>query len=197
MNQLNLNHEQPDPPGPKPTIEVLDNHIYFYSEITPDQSVQLVRHLKELNDRLHSEQIGRDTDFITAPIWLHISSGGGYAFEAFAIADQIARLPVQVYSIVEGYCASAATLISLACDRRFITPNSFMLIHQFSGGIWGKYEEQKDHLAFADMLMKRLVKFYADKTGMKKKKVKKLLERDSWFDAKGCQKLGLVDEVLK
>lgn len=197
MNQLKLNHEQAEPPGPKPAIEVLDNHIYFYSDITPDQAVQLVRLLKEFDNRLRSEQISRDTDFVSAPIWLHISSGGGYLFEAFAVADQISRLGTQVYSIVEGYCASAATLISLACDRRFITPNSFMLVHQFSGGMWGKYEELKDHLAFGDMAMKRLVKFYAEKTGLKKKKVRKLLERDSWFDAKGCKKMGLVDEVLK
>lgn len=188
-------HPAAEPAGPKPVVETMDNHIYFYVDVTTDHVAELVKQLKELDNRLRSEQISRDTDFISAPIWLHIQSPGGGLFEAFSAADQIARLGTQVYSIVEGCCASATTLISLACDRRFITPNSFMLIHQFSGGMWGKYEEQKDHLAFADMAMERLVKFYAKRTGMKKKKVRKLLRRDSWFDAGGCEKMGLVGKL--
>lgn len=181
----------------KPAVEVVDNHIYFYCEITPEKVLELVKKLREVDAYLRYEQIARDTPYGEIPIWLHIQSDGGDVFPAFSAADDIGRIQTPVYSIVEGYCASAATVISLACAHRLILPKAFMLIHQFSGGMWGKYEEMKDQIAFNDMIMERLVKFYANRTGMKKKKVRKLLQRDSWFNAKQCVKLGLADEVLK
>ena len=50
------------------------------------------------------------------------------------------------YMIIEGEAASAATIISVVADRRVITKNSHMLIHQMSTGFWGKYNEFLDEM---------------------------------------------------
>ena len=39
---------------------------------------------------------------------------------------------VDIITIIEGGCASAATLLSIVGTKRLITKNSFILIHQIS-----------------------------------------------------------------
>lgn len=178
------------------TIDVFDNHVYFYSDVSETSVLDLVKKLREVDNRLRSESATREVEHRT-PIWLHIQSGGGMLFAGFSAADQIARITTPIYSIVEGFAASAATLVSLSCQKRYIQPNAFMMIHQLTGFAWGKYEEVQDTVKLMDMAMERIIKFYVEKTGMKRKEVQKLLKRDSWFDAEGCIERGLVDEILK
>ena len=130
------------------------------------------------------------------PIWLHIQSGGGSLFTGLNIADQLKTIQTPIYSIVEGYCASAATLISMSCQRRYITPSAFMLIHQLSTWTHGTYEQLQDDMHVNDMLMGRLYEFYEAKTKLKVKDLKAFMRRDSWFNAQECVAKGLVDEIL-
>jgi len=175
----------------------VDNHVYFYSGVSSDKGLALIQELRELDTSLHNERLTRDLsdDFPLTPIWLHINSGGGDLFAGFAIADQIKTIHSPVYSIVEGVCASAATLLSLPCSRRFITPNSFMLIHQLSSVMCGTHEQLKDEMILQDMAMDKLTIFYRYYTKLSSIKIKKLLERDSWMDSEQCITDGFVDEI--
>lgn len=184
---------------PKQAIEPFHNHVYFYNEVNSNCVLDMIKRVREVDEMLRSERASRSVPYWIAetPIWLHIQSGGGSLFAGFSAADQLATIQTPVYSIIEGYCCSAATLISMACSHRLITANSFMMIHQLSNSMWGKYEDFKDEMHMMDMAMDRVVKFYTKRTKLNKKKVRKLLERDSWFDAKGAIKLGLADEIYE
>ena len=129
-------------------------------------------------------------------IYLHINSYGGSVFAGFAAVDYIKDSIVPVYSIVDGCAASAATLMSIVARRRFMSENSFMLIHQLSSGLWGKYEEMKDDMKNSDILMKKIKGLYAEHTKIPKRKLNEILKHDLWFDAKTCLEYGLVDEIL-
>ncbi|MCA9908966.1 MAG: ATP-dependent Clp protease proteolytic subunit, partial [Anaerolineae bacterium] len=96
-----------------------------------------------------------------------------------------------------GICASAATLLSLSCTRRYILPSSFMLIHQLSSFMWGTHEQFKDEMSLQAMMMERLIAFYTSKTKLSDKAVKDMLTRDSWMDAETCLKHEFVDEILR
>ena len=182
---------------PKLTVETFDNHIYFYSGVDPDRCLALVKTLRELDAKLRNEHSmrGLPPTHPLTPIWLHIESPGGGLFTAFGVASQIEKLATPVYSIVEGYAASAATIISCACHRRFISPNGFMLIHQLSSFHWGKYEEFKDEMKLLDMAMKNLVSFYARRTRIPEETVMEFLKRDTWFNADECIGNGLVEGI--
>lgn len=180
------------------TVETIDNHVYFYSAVDSDRCLALIRAVRELDVRLRTEHISRmlPADYPKQPIWLHINSGGGYLFDGLGISDQLMQIESPIFSIVEGYAASAATLISLACTKRYILPSSFMLIHQLSGMAWGTYEQIKDEVKLLDMAMKRMVLFYTQWTKIKAEEVEELLRHDTWFDANECLERGLVDEIL-
>ena len=92
------------------------------------------------------------------PIYLHINSFGGSVFSAFSVIDTIKNLRIPVVSIIEGAAASAATLISVACDYRIIYETSYMLIHQLSSGSWGKMSELEDEMENLKELMNAIRK---------------------------------------
>lgn len=177
------------------TVESVNNHVYFYSEVNTDRGLALIRELRNLDVRMQTDYITQDISGKRTPIWLHINSPGGDLFTAFAIADQIEQIKTPIYSIVEGLAASAATIISRACPKSYILPNSVMLIHEFWTVMWGKHKEFKDEMILQDILMERLINFYVDRTHMSKKFVTKKLKHDFWVNPNRAIKLGLVDKI--
>lgn len=185
-------------PSPQPSIIAYDNHVYFYADVTPDRCLELLQRLREVDGRLASEQANRlPYQSPPVPIILHIHSYGGEAHIALAVADQVRQLRSQVISIVEGVCASAGTIISMACHTRLISPNSMMLIHQFRGEMWGTYEQLVDSMKYSDRLMAILINFYTTHSKMTGEQTADVLKRDSWFTAGEAESLGLVDGILQ
>lgn len=186
---------------PKLTVESVGNHVYFYSDIDSDRGLALVRQIRQLDEGLRNESLSRGMgkcfESARPPIWLHIQSPGGSLFAAFAIADQLKLVQTPIYSVVEGFAASAGTILSCCCQRRYIMPRAFMMIHQLSSVAWGKYEEIKDEAHMLDMAMDLIVEFYREHTKMKASQIKNLLKHDSWFKAEECLGLGLADAILE
>jgi len=191
-----------DPFGPlksimqQPTMSDKErNHIYFYTEVDKDTCLDLNRKINELNKELLKHSIEYETE--PPNIYLHINSFGGSLFAAFSTIDTIMNSRIPIISIIEGAAASAATIISMVCHKRYITPNSFMLIHQLSTGASGKYEEMKDDFMNDTALMELLYKLYLEHTSMDIKTIKRVLKRDLWWNADKCLENGLVDEIHK
>lgn len=69
-----------------------------------------------------------------------ITSLGGYVDDALQIHDALKSHPAKVTTIVQGFCASAATVIACAGDRRIISPNALYLIHKCMSDVWDANE---------------------------------------------------------
>lgn len=184
--------------NPVLTVESTGTHVYFYSEINSDRCLALIQELRAIDAVLRVERQSRNLPerFPMVPIWLHVNSPGGYLTDGFAVSDQLAQIASPVYSIIEGQCASAATLLSMACRKRYITPSSMVLIHQLSGMSWGTYEQIKDEMKAMDMLMSKLCNFYKFHSNLGEQTIKGILQRDSWFNAEMCVENGIVDEII-
>lgn len=180
------------------TVETVDNHIYFYADVDSDRCLALIRAVREADTKLRAEHLSRGLDGEPmTPIWIHVHSYGGSLFAALSLADQLTMIKSPLYAIVEGIAASAATLIAMSCSKRYILPNSFMMVHQLSSFMWGKYEEFKDEMELQNKLMERLVKFYAEKSKLSKEDIETMLKRDFWMDAEECVERGFADEILR
>jgi ATP-dependent protease ClpP protease subunit len=70
-----------------------------------------------------------------------------------------------------------------------------MLIHQLSGGYWGKYEEMEEDLDNSRKFMEKIYEIYEEHTKLKRSELKKILKKDEWWDYQTCLKYGLVDGV--
>lgn len=182
----------------KLTVETVNNHIYFYADIDTDRCLALIQYLHYLDADIRSEHISRNLspDNMT-PIWLHICSNGGDVAMALAVADQIASIKTPVYTVVEGICASAATLLSISGAKRYILPNSIMMIHELSTMFFGSHTEFEIELSFQQILMQKITKFMESRTKMSYENLADVMKRDFWMDADKALENGFVDEIIR
>ena len=175
-------------------IERDANHIYFYSEVNRDSIYDLATLINEVEEENKALSFKMKIDDI--PIYLHINSYGGCVFSGFNIIDVIESCSVPIYSIVEGCAASAGTLMSVVCDKKYIRKNSYMLIHQLSSGCWGKMCEIEDEVENLTDFMDKIKKIYMDNTKIPKKELTELLKHDLWLNSDKCLKYNLADEIM-
>lgn len=180
------------------SVQIKDNHIYFYGKVSNSNCLKLNTAIREVSRKLSLVRIDLGVDNLK--IYLHINSFGGSVFAALATIDTIRNCPYEVVSIIEGAAASAATLISVVCHERIISRNAYMLIHQMSSGFWGKMEEIKDEFLNLKKLSKNLKKIYKEHTKLNNKstseiKLSEILKRDIWWDSEECLRYGLVDKI--
>jgi ATP-dependent Clp protease, protease subunit len=123
---------------------------------------------------------------------------GGSVFEALKAIDYLRLSTFPVYTIVEGYVASATTLLSIFGQRRLITKHSRMLIHQISNSLYGwlTMHELEDEYINAQELTDQLIQIYVDKTKMTRKQLEKFFKHDRWWSAQECLEKGLVDQII-
>lgn len=172
------------------------NHIYFNDEINDETCFNLCKELRNVYNEIREISNSYYTEN-NIPIYLHITTNGGNIFSAFTVVDCINSLKIPVYSIVDGYVASAGTLISVSCSKRYIMPNAYMLIHQLSSELWGKMSEISDEYSNLKKIMTHITKHYTEKTKIRKKELEKILKSDINWNAQESLEKGLVDEIWK
>jgi len=190
LNQLQDNNEDE-------MVFLEGNHLYFLTDVS-DESVYKVRKLaNEYAEKYLKYKKSNIVNVTPKPLVLHINSAGGSVHAGFILYDFIKEYQknIPVYTVVEGVVASAATIISIAGTKRFITETSYMLIHQLSTFMGGKYEELKDEMANCNKVMKKIIDIYEKHTKINKKKIPDLLKHDLLWNANECIKYGIVDEI--
>ena len=180
------------PPTGGAVTKIVENNLYFYGDITEPNALELNAALYEMDKKLCVTNLFLD---VKPNINLRINSYGGSLFAGLATVDAIRNLKSEVHSYIEGAAASAATLISVVCNKRYIGKYSKMLIHQLSASSYGKYTELEDDMENNKHLMDTIKAVYKEYTKVPMKKLNEILKHDLWFDSKTCLKLGLVDFI--
>ena len=131
-------------------------------------------------------------------IQLYINSPGGSVYDGLAIYDTMNFIKPDVATYGIGLQASmgAFLLSSGTKGKRFVLPNSRVMIHQPSSGTQGKVTDQEITLREAIALKEKLAEMMAKNTGQKVAKVKADMERDFWMSAEEAVKYGVADEVI-
>ena len=175
-------------------VQVGRNRIYFYSEVTRPKNLELNKSIVTMANTLYNR--GQSLDVDPGRIFLHINSGGGSVFAGLSSVDYILNSKVPITTVIDGCAASAATIMSVVGHHRVMHKHSFMLIHQISSVMWGKFEEMKDDMKNSELLMGTIIKIYEEHTRIPRNELKDILKRDIWWDAKTCLDYGLVDEII-
>lgn len=176
-------------------VPVVNNCIYFYSVVEQEQVLLFNQKINDLAILLKNNALLQKQNEVPS-IFLHIHSYGGSFFSGIAAMDAILALDVPVVTIVDGCCASAATFMSIVGKKRFIGKNGYMMIHQMSGGSWGKFREIQDFYVNLEKFMRAIKQIYLKYTKLPERKLDEILDHDLWFDAETCLQYGLVDEII-
>ena len=135
----------------------------------------------------------------TKDIYLYINSPGGSVYDALAIYDtmKFVKNDVQTFGIGVQASAAAFLLSSGTKGKRFLLPNSTVMIHQPSSGTRGKVTDQEIDLQESLRLKRLLEKIMADNTGQKLDVIHQDMERDKWLSSEEAVKYGLADKIVK
>lgn len=173
------------------------NHIYFYSSITRTSSVDLITKLLAI-DYNNIEDMHKNNTSDIRPIYIHILSEGGDIFAALAIYQNIKRLRSPVHCYVNGFLSSAAIIILLACEHRFMDRNTFLGIHSIKMSVWGKLQYLQQCNDNYQKVWGSLEKLYNDNTKLKKHKidVKIFMTEPQLLDADTALKYGFITELI-
>ena len=175
-------------------ISVQDNKIYFYSGVNRNSCVELNKKIGEMESK--SLTLSKTLGILPPSIKLFINSGGGSIVSGIASMDTILRTQVPVHTYVDGFSASAATFLTVVGEKRFMSRNSYMMIHQLSSNFWGTYSNFEDEKENLDLMMKTIKDIYKKYTKLPMKKLDEILKHDLMWDAQTCLNYGIVDEVI-
>lgn len=203
-------------------VNMRDNSIHFNANINPKTISQLIEKLLELESNIlkvqrrlnnkikdikkEGEKAEKEEDDFEnqmeiiirpKPITLYITSNGGWIYQVFSAIDTIADMRVPVNTVCKGFVASAGTLLSLAGKRRFITENTYMLIHELRTAAWGKYTHFSESFENSKQLMEHIKAFYLKRTKLTSEELDEQLKKDISWNAAMCLEKGLVDEIIK
>jgi len=180
----------------KPEKHISDhkNKIYYYANVNRESAVELNKKIGEIESK--SLTLANTLDIDPPILKVLINSGGGSITAGISSMDTILRCKVPVHTYVDGFCASAATFLSVVGSYRFMSRNSYMLIHQLSTNFWGKYSEFEDEKQNLDLMMTTIKNVYKEYTKVPMKKIDEILKHDLMWDAETCKTLGLVDEII-
>ena len=131
-------------------------------------------------------------------ISLYINSPGGIVTAGLAIYDTMRFIKPDVSTICVGQAASMGSflLAAGAKGKRYILPNSRVMIHQPSGGAQGQATDIAIQAKEILYLRERLNQELAANTGQPIEKIALDVERDYFMNAEEAKTYGLVDSVI-
>ncbi|MBT3230967.1 ATP-dependent Clp endopeptidase proteolytic subunit ClpP [Candidatus Uhrbacteria bacterium] len=132
-------------------------------------------------------------------IKLYINSPGGSVTAGLAIYDTMQYIKPSVSTICVGMAASMGAVLLTAGEKgkRFVLPNSEVMIHQVLGGVQGQATDIKIHAERILAVKDSLNKIISKHSGQPIKKVSDDTERDKFLTAKDALAYGLIDKIIK
>lgn len=144
------------------------------------------------------DSISRELKGVEADtIHVHINSGGGNAFEGVAIGNFLKNHPAKIIVHVDGYAASAASVIAMAGDEIIMPSNTMLMIHQASTFMYGNADELVKVANDLRKIDTALRQSYKPRFVGTDEELEAMLKEETWLTADEAVALGLADEVVE
>ena len=127
---------------------------------------------------------------------LWINSPGGDCFAAAQIYNMLMDYPGSVTVKIDGLAASAASVIAMAGSTVEISPVGMMMIHNPMTISIGDVQEMERAIALLAEVKESIINAYEIKTGLPRAKISRLMDAETWMNAKKAVELGFADSVL-
>ena len=129
---------------------------------------------------------------------IYINSPGGSVTAGLAIYDtmQFIKCDVATYCVGQAASMGAVLLSAGAKGKRFVLPNSRVMIHQPWGGVQGAAADISIQAKEILKLRDRINEILAHHTGQSLDKIQKDTDRDYFMSAQEAKDYGLIDEVI-
>jgi ATP-dependent Clp protease protease subunit len=170
----------------------------IYSRLLKDRVVFLSGPIdNQVSDLIVAQLLFLEAEDPNRDISIYINSPGGSVTAGMAIYDTMQFIRPDINTICIGQAASmgAVLLASGTKKKRFILPNSRVMIHQPLGGAEGQATDIQIRADEIMRIKKELNMILAKHSGQTVSKIEKDTDRDNFMTAKQAVAYGLVDEI--
>ena len=129
-------------------------------------------------------------------ITLHINSPGGSVFSAVAIANTLKNHKAKITANIDGLAASAATIITSACDTVRMPKNALFMVHNPITFAYGNNQDMQKTLEMLNKVKNSIIETYLNKVKTDKETLSELMDNETWMSAEEAKEYGFVDEIL-
>lgn len=132
----------------------------------------------------------------SGPVTIWLNSPGGDVVAAAQIYNMLIDYPGTVTVNIDGIAASAASVIAMAASRVAMSPVSMLMIHNPATMAVGDKDELAKAMSMLDSVKESILNAYQVKTRMSRAKLSKLMDAETWMDARAAIDMGFADELL-
>ena len=129
-------------------------------------------------------------------ITLHINSPGGSVFSAVAIANTLKNHKAKITANIDGLAASAATIITSACDIVRMPKNALFMVHNPITFAYGNNQDMKKTVEMLDKVKDSIIETYLNKAKTDRETLSELMDNETWMNAETAKEYGFIDEIL-
>ncbi|MBR4754406.1 MAG: Clp protease ClpP [Lachnospiraceae bacterium] len=131
------------------------------------------------------------------PITVWINSPGGDCIAASQIYTMLMDYKGDVTVKIDGIAASAASVIAMAGTKVLMAPTALMMIHNPATVAMGDHEDMKKAIEMLDEVKESIINAYEIKTSLSREELSKLMDSETWMNAKRAVELGFADGILE
>jgi len=147
----------------------------------------------EVTPKLFKDELMAGKGDIT--VW--INSPGGDCVAAAQIYNMLIDYPHNVTIKIDGLAASAASVIAMAGTKVLMSPVGLLMIHNPLTMVAGDSAEMQKAIEMLDSVKESIINAYEIKTGLSRNKLSRLMDEETWMDAKKALELGFIDGILE
>ena len=162
-----------------------DRNIFLYGQIDQEICLNAQKTLLYLNSTNKSNDIN-----------IYISGPGGSIYDGFGLIDFMQTIKSPINTFCVGLAASMSALIFLSGDKRYMLPNSSLMLYQPLGGVSG---QASDIELMANQILKtksKINNMIMQRSKLELEKIEQITDRDCYIDADTAIKYGLANELI-
>ncbi|QHW30263.1 ATP-dependent Clp endopeptidase proteolytic subunit ClpP [Paenibacillus rhizovicinus] len=171
----------------------------IYSRLLKDRIVMVSGEIEDqMANAIVAQLLFLAADDPEKDIQLYINSPGGSVTAGFSIYDTMQFIKPDVSTICTGFAASfgAILLAGGAKGKRFVLPNSEVMIHQPLGGARGQASDIQIHATWILKTREKINALLAQHTGQTVEQIERDSDRDRFMSASDAVAYGIVDKVI-
>lgn len=147
-------------------------------------------------DEVTPQMFRSDLNAAEGDIDLWINSPGGDCYAAAQIYNMLMEYKGYVAVKIDGIAASAASVVAMAGSTVEISPLGMLMIHNPMTVSIGDTHEMERTITFLSEIKESIINAYELKTGLSRAKISRLMDAETWMNAKKAVELGFADSVL-
>ena len=130
------------------------------------------------------------------PVTVWINSMGGDVFAASQIYTMLMEHKALVTVKIDGVAISAASVIAMAGGTVKMSPTAIMMIHNPWSLAIGDAEDMKHMANVLNEVKETIMNAYQIKTGLSRQKLSRLMDEETWMNARKALEDKFIDEIL-